>query len=264
MSYLLHKRKRFVGLVMSALVVILILTACFPSTSIPALPTSTPTATLTPTPTVVWFPPTATHTPLPTTVDITTTPLQSQVLKQVIITDEFSTLAPWEAGNPGNGTVALGINEITLAITLPKGYLYSYRTEPVLSNFYAEITASPSICAGMDEYGILFRYNSPVDFYRFSLSCDGRTRLDKLVGGSASSPQPWLDSISVPRAAPSSSRLGIWIGETQMNFYINNELQFSVTDRMGSSGLIGVFARSAGENALTISFSDLVVYELQP
>jgi hypothetical protein len=115
---------------------------------------------------------------------------------------------------------------------------------------------------GLDEYGLLIRYNSPVDFYRFSLSCDGRTRLDKLVGGVASSPQPWLGSTSIPTAAPSFSRLGVWAVGSEMRFFINDEYQFSVKDPVLSRGMIGVFARSGGETAVTVSYSDLVVFQI--
>ena len=161
------------------------------------------------------------------------------------------------------GTIAVGNEGISLAITESKGYLFSTRNEPVLDDFYAEITASPNICTGFDEYGMLIRYNSLVDFYRFSLSCNGQTRLDKLVGGIATSPQPWLRSSSVPSAAPSHSRIGIWVHGDEMRFFINNEFQFGVSDRMLSRGTLGVFARAAGETAVTVGFSDLVVYQIQ-
>ncbi len=257
-----NKLRKMIGLSFFA-ALILFLCACLPTTNLTQPPTNTTTPSPTATSTVIWFPPTATSSPIPT-VGITPTSQWVPGVGKIILTDDFNNIAPWITGNPENGTVALGINEITLVINQPKGYLYSYRNEPILTDFYAEITATPLICAGMDEYGILFRYNSPVDFYRFSLSCDGRTRLDKLVGGSASSPQPWLDSISVPRVASSSSRIGVWAVGSEMQFFVNNEFQFSVSDRTLSRGLIGLFARSAGENAVTVSFSTLVINLVGP
>jgi len=102
------------------------------------------------------------------------------------------------------------------------------------------------------------------DFYRFSLSCNGQVRLDRVVSGAAGSPQPWMASASVPPGAPSSSRLGIWAVGSELRFFINDTFQFAVTDRYHASGLIGVFARSTGENAVTISFSALRVYQVEP
>ena len=171
--------------VLSMGLMMILLSACLTPTPLSPLPTDTPTPTPTPTSTVIWFPPTSTSTPIPTVVQ-TPTPELRPGIGTNLLSDDFKTIERWRAGNPGNGTVALGMNEISLAITQPRGYLFSFRDEPNLDNFYLEITASPSLCTGSDEYGLLFRYNSPVDFYRLSLSCDGRIRLDKLVAGNAS------------------------------------------------------------------------------
>jgi hypothetical protein len=178
--------------------------------------------------------------------------------------NDFSTGEDWLLGERPEGSAALGVDEITLAIIRPGGYIFSFRNQPTFDDFYLEITASPNLCTGLDEYGLLLRYNSPSDFYRFSLSCNGQTRLDRIVGGGASSPQTWMPSTSVPSAAPSSSRLGVWFVGREMRFFINDEFQFAVTDRMLPRGMIGVFARSAGETAVTVSFSDLVVTSVQP
>ena len=245
------------------IIITIFLGACIP---IPVpTPISTETATPAPTltPTVIWFPPTATHTAIPT-LGLTQTSLSHIPTGQVLLQDNFRDISLWITGNPGNGTVALGIDELSLVITQPKSYLFSFRNEPIFSDFYLELTANPSLCAGLDEYGILFRYNSPADFYRYSLSCDGKTRLDKVVNGTAYSPQPWLESISVPRAVPTSLRMGVWVSGSEMQFYIDEGYQFTVTDRSLNDGLIGVFIRSTAENAVTVSFSDLVVYQVDP
>jgi hypothetical protein len=180
----------------------------------------------------------------------------------VIFEDDFSSSGAWQLGESPRGTVALGIGELTIALVEPRVYLSSTRTEPTFGNFYVEITTSPSLCSGLDEYGLLFRVRSQGDFYRYSLSCDGQVRLDRVVGGTGGSPQPWLVSASVPRGAPSSSRLGVWAVGKELRFFINDEFQFAVSDPYHSSGLLGVFARSAGDNAVTVSFSDLKVYQI--
>lgn len=254
---------RRMGMVAMFAGLVWLLNACLP-VSLPApLPSHTPTLTTTATPTFLWFPPTATRTPAPTIVP-SETPDYRPGVGASLLEDDFSEASHWLTGNMGKGTISISGNEISLALNQPKGYLYSFRDEPTLGNFYLEITASPSLCTGLDEYGLLLRYTSPVDFYRFSLSCNGQTRLDKLSGGMASSPQPWLVSISVPSAAPSSSRLGVWAHGSDLRFFINGEYQFGVTDRSLPVGMIGVFVRSSGENAVTASFSDLVIYQIQP
>jgi hypothetical protein len=122
----------------------------------------------------------------------------------------------------------------------------------------------PSLCKGEDEYGLLLRVTPALDFYRYSLTCNGQVRLDKYVNGRASSPQPLTPSGDVPLGAPSVTRLGVWAKGREMRFYLNDHYQFTVSDPTLTSGGLGVFARSAGENALTVSFSNLTVHQVTP
>jgi hypothetical protein len=255
------QRIKFKGTVLLIGILGFWLSACLPTIPIPATPTVTPAPTETPTPTVVWFPSTPTKTPVPRAEPTATVEMRPGI-GALLFEDDFSSAGDWQLGQSAKGTVAMGVNELSIALVQPRAYLSSTRTEPTFGNFYAEITASPNLCVGLDEYGLLFRVRSLGDFYRFSLSCDGQVRLDRVVGGAGGSPQPWLASASVPRGAPSSSRLGVWAVGKELRFFINDEFQFAVSDGYHASGLLGVFARSAGENAVTISFSDLKVYQV--
>jgi hypothetical protein len=180
----------------------------------------------------------------------------------VLFEDDFSTEEGWTITQTDQGSIAYGKSELTIAIGETNEYLYSVRDNPTFTDFYLEITASPSLCRGEDEYGVLFRVTGTMYYYRYSLSCDGQVRLDGVKNEQAFSPQPWLYSGSVPPGAPSSSRLGVLAVGEDMSFYINDQFQFSIQDRQFTSGGLGVFARSVNKEAVTINFSDLVVYDI--
>lgn len=254
-----------VFVLLSMAITSLVLSACLPTGNPLPLPTDTltPTSSTTPTGTVVWFPPTATPTLFPTPVVTPTLDLRPE-FGPIILTDDFSNGESWFFGTSNAGSVALGKNELTIAISEPRTYFYSVREQPALSDFYLEITASPTLCQEVDEYGLLLRWNSPGDFYRFSISCDGQVRLDRLVGGTATSPQPWMTSGVIPPGAPNTLRLAVWAFGKEMRFFVNDIHHFTTRDPMLSNGILGVFARSAGENAVTVSFSDLVVHKISP
>ncbi len=244
-----------------SILVIICLSGCFsqrvtptPAPSITAIPVS-----YTPTGTIVWFPPTATATIFPTPYITPTIDLRPQA-GDIILFDDFTDPAPWQLSYSNTTSVALGNQEITLAINQPSGYLFTLRNEPYLGNFYLEITASPSLCRGEDEYGLLLRVSPSLDFYRFSLSCDGQTRLDKYFQGRASSPQPFMMSGAIPPGAPSQSRIAVWAQGKEMHFFANSEHLFSVNDPSITAGTIGLFIRSAGDNAVTVSFSELEIF----
>jgi hypothetical protein len=251
-----------VSLAMILLLVSIGIGGCLPlSTPLPPLPTDTPLPpTQTPTNTPVWFPPTPTNTPLPTAI-ISPTESITTNLGEVLFTDNFTNPNGWITGKRPAGLISLSKGELTLAVNQPGGYLYSLRQGGGLGNFYAEITASPSICLGGDEYGMLIRFSPEQDFYRFSLTCDGQTRLDKYFNGTASSPQPLIQNGAIPPGAPSISRLAVLAIGSDLAFFANGEHLFSVHDPSLSIGNLGVFAHSAGDNAVTVNFSDLVVYK---
>jgi hypothetical protein len=249
--------------------VFLFLAGCAPAstpapegTSAPvASPTQAATASLAPTASVVWFPPTETPTPFPTPA-LTPTPDLLAGVGEPILEDDFSSGEAWSLGRTTAGSVALGKNELTIAIAEPEAYLSNLRQEPVLGDFYLEITASPTLCRGLDEYGLLLRASSPGDLYRFGLSCDGQVRFERLTGGTASTLLPWAYSGAVPPGAPSVSRLAVWAKDRELRFFVNGEYQFTIDDPYHPEGGLGLFARSAGENAVTVSFSELVVREI--
>jgi hypothetical protein len=236
------------------------LAGCTPmQTPLPPEPTTTPQpATLTPTSTTIWFPPTTTPTPFPTPVMTPTQDLRPP-MGEIILSDDFSDPEVWALARSPQASAALGVNELTLALHQPGGYLYSLRDEPLLSDFYLEITASPNLCRDADEYGLLLRASPYLELYRFSLSCDGRARVVKYHQSTISPLQPWVMSGAIPPGAPSTSRLAVWAKGREMLFFANGEYLFTVSDRSFASGKLGVFISSAGEDDLTVSFSDLVV-----
>jgi hypothetical protein len=220
--------------------------------------TGTQTATSSPTPTVEWFPATVTPTIVPT-IASTSTPEQILEQGEIIFSDDFSDPEQWSLGPTSSGNITLGINELTIAIAEPGAYEYSVRREPLLGDFHIEITASATLCQGEDQYGLLLRMSSPGNFYRYGLSCDGRVRLDRVIQDTATSPQPWIQNNSLPPGAPLPARMGVRLQGEEMLFYINDQYQFTVHDPSLQSGNIGVFARSLGDNAVTVNFSELVV-----
>jgi hypothetical protein len=232
-----------------------------------ATPTLPPTATLrpptgTPTLTPVWFPPTVTPTAFPTATPMSPTPEQRPGLGEIILSDDFVTADAWELSSTTKGSVALGHNELSIYVAASKTYISSFRSEPILGDFYVEITASPTLCRGLDEYGLLFRAASPQDYYRFSLSCDGQVRLSRVYRGEVSFPQPWMLGTMIPVGAPSVSRLGVWVVGKEMRFFVNDQYQFTAKDPLFANGRLGIFARSAGETVVTVSFSALVVRQV--
>ncbi len=170
----------------------------------------------------------------------------------------------WALNRTSRASAAINNNELTLALSQAGAYIYTIRQEPDLRDFYLEVTASPSLCMGADEYGVVFRFSDSSNFFRFSLTCDGRARVDRVFKNQPSSPQPLVFSGVIPPGAPSTSKLIVTSKGRDMTFYANNEFLFSVSDPNLPEGKIGLFIRSNGENAVTVNFSGLEIYRTNP
>ena len=171
----------FKKLLLLAMIAILLEACEISSISTPtqATATDTPAPDVTPTPTTVWFPPTPTSTAFPTPVITPTADLRPEI-GRLLLEDDFSSASGWTLTQSQAGSIAYGKDELTIAISETNAYLFSIREEPIFTDFYLEITAEPNLCTGLDEYGVLFRVSPTVNYYRFSLSCDGQVRLDRV------------------------------------------------------------------------------------
>ena len=240
------------------LVMTLSLVACLPVNLPEPTETSVSSETATPTETIVWFPPSATSTQL-SVATYTGTPDMSPGIGRVALEDDFSDEDVWDTAKSDNGSAAINRNRLTLAVQ-PGYYLASMRRELPLTDFYAEITARPSLCRGEDNYGMVVR-GVGSSFYRFVLACNGMIRAERISGGTRLPLQVPIPSGDAP-GAPGEVRMGIWAVGSEMRLFLNGRYQFSIVDPSFPIGAFGVFVRSTGETPVTVTFSDLAVYDV--
>ena len=248
---------------LAALGVILLLSSCAPVTIVeePTLqPTSTPENTATPT--IVWFPPTSTPN------HPSHTGHHPHTHYEYRNRERFSTaicLPTAPVGKPDriiSVPLLMTMVGLTLAVSAPTSTLTSLRTDIILNNFYLEVTAKPNLCRDEDAYGIMVRSNSRFNTYRFVIACNGMIRVERLKNGEVVLLQNWKRSGQLPFGAPLSVRLGIWAYGKELRFFINDVYQFSTTDPVWSSGQVGFFARSNEETAVSVSFTEFEVRQI--
>ena len=237
----------------------LILTGCANAADDSLLVDSTATETPLPSPTIVWFPSSATPPPQALAPQIST-PEQKPGVGAISLADDFSSPDLWNIASSNEGGAAINDNQLTLAVE-PGVYIISLRKELVLNDFYAELTARPSLCKGADEYGLLVRA-SAIAYYRLVLICNGTLRLDRVSNNSHQLLQPAIPSGDVPTGAPGEVRMGVWAVGSDLRFFLNGRYQFSVNDKNYPSGTIGVFAHSVADTPVAVTFSDLTVYDV--
>lgn len=226
------------------------------TTPTPIIPTETPP----PTATINWFPPSATPT-FQTFSTKAPTPELRPGLGEFLIEDDFATPTLWTLAASNQGSASIENNHLTIAVQSGV-FLLSLRNDLILANYYAEITARPSLCRGDDNYGVLVRANAS-SYYRIALACNGTIRAERLTNGARIILQTPLPSADVPPGAPGEVRIGVWAVGREMRIFLNERYQFTISDPSFPSGSIGVFVRSAGSTAAVVSFSDLGIRSVE-
>jgi len=257
----------FRTLLYTALMVILLISACSGVTS-EELPTAVPTDVVIfePTPTIDWFPATATPTTRPTTAETSTAILFDPTfnLGATIVDDNFSDSSLWKTSKSTTGNVVYGEGNLSLAVAGAKGSLSSLSPYALPQDFYLEMDATVSLCQYGDQYGLLFWYANSGDTYRLTLTCDGRLRLELLAGSSGVVLQDWTYASKLMPGAPTDHKIGLWAKAGELQVFVNDTYQFRVKTSANRVGGLGVYAKAAGDTAMTVGFSHLKVYQLKP
>ena len=225
-----------------------------------------PTASQTPEPseTPVWFPATATRTPPSPRPMNTPTPDLRPVANAIVWQDLFLFDDNWEIVALSDRSAQVGGQALTLALKNYRGSLYSFTNAILPNNYYLTLTIAPSLCRGQDQYGVIFRSQTPQDFYRLSFLCDGTLRLELVRGDSIVRLAEVMNSPQLFSGPTATIQLALWVHEDGVKVYLNDTLQIDYHRLQWFAGGFGVFARSTGEYSLTVSFSTLVVRESAP
>lgn len=249
------------------LVMILFASACS-QVIVEELPTATPMEIVDaePSPTIDWFPATATPTSQPV-IGQTPTPITfdpTANLGEMLVEDDFSDPTLWKTSKSTAGNVVYGEGNLSLAVAGNKSSLNSLSPYALPQDFYLEMSVRVSLCQYGDQYGMLFWHINSGDSYRLSLTCDGRLRLELLAGNSGVVLQDWTYASKMMPGAPAEHLIGLWVKEGEIQVFINGTYQFSLKTRSDRAGGLGVFARAAGDTAMTVGFSGLKVFQVNP
>jgi hypothetical protein len=178
-----------------------------------------------------------------------------------LLDDAFENEADWRTGTYSAGNVSWVDQSMALAVQQPKSFLISFLAQPTFDQFDVKVKINVSLCRGEDAYGLLIRAASDWDYYRFLVNCDGQARAERIRNSQTLPLVDWTTAGVIP-GAPVLNTLEVWANGSEMRFLVNDIYVFTVKDPIFSSGQIGLFARSAGNTALTVVFEEMLVSEL--
>ena len=149
------------------------------------------------------------------------------------------------------------------------GFLWWSASGLSVEDFYAEIDANVTECAGLDAYGLAFRVDSTSydQGYTLEVSCDGHYRLRRFISDSAPEMlRNWTPGEAILPGPNVTNRIGLLARGEQLYAFANGELLSAVPveDSAYESGALGLFASAAQTPGLTAYFDDLQLWFITP
>lgn len=130
------------------------------------------------------------------------------------------------------------------------------------ANLYAEMTAQPDACSGLDRYGLVVRAVDVSRGYVFGLSCDGRYSLRTYDGVQFATLVDWKTNPAILAGAGQVNRLGIKAEGDRLTLYANGVTLEEIQNSAFSQGEIGVFISSANTPGFTVRVADITLWVL--
>jgi len=217
----------------------------------PAIPTWTPTITVSPT-----------TTPTPTLDP--EDPIS--YLGDPWFRDNFSTGSNFFLYDEPQSSYQVDNNQMILSAKKANNFETWSMASPNLYNFYLEITGTfgPE-CAGKDRYGLIFRAQGTSEGYLLRISCDGSYRLSAWEPSEEKNTviKPWTTSETINPGPGAVNRLGVLASGTTLTGYFNGHKVFEVDDSSFLSGRFGVLVAADVTPGFTAYLSEAVYWALK-
>ncbi|RMG96035.1 MAG: hypothetical protein D6706_10915 [Chloroflexi bacterium] len=168
---------------------------------------------------------------------------------------------PWLIEGDEKASTAVTDGVLLIEIHEPDTVQFATLSEPILSDFVAEVDAR--LLAGDTEssFGLLARMQGPNAFYRFEITASGLYMVERYnPDGTWTRFLPdWTPSPAINQGINVPNRLKLVAIGRSLSFYVNDVFLHQVADAEFVSGTIGLDAGTFGRAGLRVAFDNLVV-----
>jgi hypothetical protein len=205
--------------------------------------------------------PSPTFTPEPSP---TPSPAIFDNLGRQLFSDSFDPNQGWDTGQSEVGGASLVDGRLTLAVHQPDAFYSISSPAPKTTDFYLEFGVRSEVCSTGDEYGLMFRSNTLGEHYRLTLTCEGETRVSRILEGGEKALVPTAKTHALFPGMLVTNHIGVLAEGNSFRFIINDIEVFATQDSALKSGGLSFFVRTRRGGQATISFEYLRLFGLLP
>jgi hypothetical protein len=183
--------------------------------------------------------------------------------EDVLFLDDFSgsRAAPWQLEADDVAGTTIQDERLIITVNQANTLQYANLSEPLFDDFILEVDATQLVGEPENSFGVLFRVQSPGEFYRFDITGDGRYTVERrnLDGSWTRLTDDWAKSTAIRGGLNATNRLRIVAEGPQLTFFANDELLQTFTDNAYREGNIALDAATFGHVPLSVAFDNVVV-----
>ena len=152
--------------------------------------------------------------------------------------------------------------QLVIELNAPNLVQYSKLAEPTFSDFTLEVDARLDGGSPASTYGVIFRMQSPDEFYRFEITGDGMYIVERhdADGTWVRHTEDWLDTVAINKGIGATNHLRVAADGERIAVSVNNVLLEEVIDGTYSSGNIALDAGTFDGAGASVSFDNLIVF----
>ena len=124
------------------------------------------------------------------------------------------------------------------------------------SDFTLEMEATPTSGPDFNGYGLVYHAQDETHYTVFAAGSDGYYAVLRVAGNVETSLVDWQQFPHVHRGEQGNRLRATCAGPT-CHFYVNDEYATSIGDDIGATGTVGLWARSFGDDEVTVEFVNI-------
>lgn len=180
-----------------------------------------------------------------------------------LVSETFAaeTLGDWQIEGDAAGRTAVVDEMLLIEIDQPNTMQFTTLTAPTLTDFVLEVDARLLAGDTQTSFGVLFRMQSPQEFYRFEITGSGMYILERRNADGTWSRfvEDWTDAEAINRGLNAPNRLKVEAVGRNMSVYVNDVLLHQASDNSYTGGMIALDAGTFTQPAARIAFDNLII-----
>lgn len=180
-----------------------------------------------------------------------------------LFADEFipGQMGQWQIEGDASGQTAVVDEQLLIDINAPQTIQFATLLSPQFADFILEVDARQLRGDLQSSFGVLFRMQSPTEFYRFEITGNGFYMLERRNGDGTWTRfvDDWTPSPAINQGINAINRLRVEAAGRNISIYVNDILLHQASDNAYIGGTIALDAGTFIAPELRVAFDNMVV-----